>query len=199
MAIEEQRRAEFDGAVRDLYDALTAIDEPDAAIATERFNVIQDGLYRMISVRATLDDARIKDAVADAILNFIEAVKTGRVNREGAPAYLTTIALHEAVNQTRRREVPTELSEMHEVAEEDEQINRLLEAEDGHQIIKKALKDVLEDRLFETFRIVMAWIYLARELGRAPSHREAAKDAGVTHPTIAHHLDIFTSYVRRYL
>lgn len=102
----------------------------------------------------------------------------------------TRNAAHDAIRaRKRRREV--QLDALHERATPDDAVAALIERDASHTAVVVALRSHVEAGDALTIRVITTWLDVADELGRAPSTREVASAAGVSHTTVAQALKRF--------
>ena len=103
-------------------------------------------------------------------------------------AYLVAATRNAAVDalRTRQRQRALTLRALSDVPRfPDDAVAALLDRDATHAAVLAAIKRGIEDRDPSTVRIITIWLDLADELQRAPSTREVAVRAGVSHTTVA--------------
>jgi hypothetical protein len=156
-------------------------------------------LEAMLAVRFRLSAGDASEAASEAMTRFLERCEAGDVDPERAAGLLSVMARNIAVDmlRMRTRETPTEDIEKevdHRASREDE-ISALLDRRADRAAIRDAMASLLALNDLATVRVAKVWLDLADELGRAPTTREVAAAAGVSHSTIQRSLQTFREFV----
>ncbi|MDQ3963626.1 MAG: hypothetical protein M3277_06920 [Actinomycetota bacterium] len=184
---------EFDEAVAILYDAIVG---KRSARESDAYVCVRLSLLRLVSARYHVTQEQVKDAVSDAFLKFIEAVRRGNVRRATAAAYWTRIALNEGANKARERfSLPFKEEIDLTGGEEDEAVCRLLDSRASAEIVADILDILVKEGETRCASTIATWLDLASSLSRPPSDREVAQAAGISHPTVAKDLRLFARYL----
>jgi RNA polymerase sigma factor (sigma-70 family) len=146
-----------------------------------------------------LSDADAADAAQEAVIALLERTldPAGEPVRNPA-AFLTWLTRNRAIDrlrvQTRRSAEPFEAATEH-LGGDDEAIARLFDRAATTQRVESALRVALEHDDAQTVRMVTIWLDQAEATGAAPSSREIAAQAGVSHTTVNQALRRFRSYL----
>jgi DNA-directed RNA polymerase specialized sigma24 family protein len=184
----------FDIAARALLDAATGEDVYDREV----FDQLTTYLERFVLHRFGGSRIEAEEVVASAIASFIGAVRMGRVERQGAPAYLTTIVNRTAIDQRRRgagrHEILTD-----EIPERsaDDDIARWLDERASAELIILAMREALRVSDDQSVEIARQWLDLADRTGAPPSSRELAAHLPLSHATINRALGRFRAHLDR--
>lgn len=193
-----------DGGLRDFdesVDRLVALIDGDAtAVTSALLAQVRAGLASSVRGKVSgLSEADVDDVVGSAIVRFVEAVLTpGRLDRQKpAAAYLTTITYNAAYDVLRRRQRRPEDQSVDSAqeAEGDDPIAQFLRAESSRAVIRAALAAAAEHGDYVVTKVVASWRDLASVLERAPTTREVAEAAKVSHTTVRRALARFQQLV----
>ena len=175
------RRAESPG----FEEAARRIAERSGGIAEEP--LLRPPLLQFVERRfgRSLDGAERHDVVEDALVAFDEAAEKGDVKPATAAAYLLTVARHKAVDALRlKRRREAELSADAPEASHDAGVERLLDRDADHSLIRDALEELEEIGASNDVRVIMVWLDLAARPGGPPDTREVGELAGVSHTQV---------------
>ena len=118
---------------------------------------------------------------------------------ENSWAYLvaaTRNAAIDAVRARQRRRALTLKALSHAPRSADDAVAALLDRDATHSAVLAAMRRAIEAGDASTVRIITEWLNIADQLERAPSTREVAVRAGVSHTTVATALKRFTALLR---
>jgi DNA-directed RNA polymerase specialized sigma24 family protein len=125
------------------------------------------------------ETAEITDA---AVVQFVAALTNGRVDMMRSPAaYLTRMARNLAIDRL-RAVVPAPLDEQDVVA--DDPIPELIDAQAYREALRAAMRRARDAGDHTVTRVILVWRLLHEELGRAPSGREVAVRARLSHTAV---------------
>ena len=131
-------------------------------------------------------------AVDDALVEFLAAVRDGRVRAEGSPGkYLRVIAQRKLSKQRESVRLPDDL------VDQDDAIARLLEADASKRIIEDAMWRARIARRYAVVRVVAAWLDLAERNGERPSSEEVAEKIGSDPAAVRQALGRFRVFLER--
>jgi hypothetical protein len=162
---------------------LAAGDAPDRRALT----IVTDAM-RQYGQRQ-FPDADVDDLVQASLVDLVMS----RAEPPNALAYLLAATRNAGINAQRiqGREAalrPTTDLEDHPASY---RLDRLLEHMATAEELERALRVLVDTDDSLTVRIIVTWLELAEELGRPPSIRELATDAGVSDTLVASALDTF--------
>ena len=181
----------FDEGVDALFQAAAALEEKPQ-YARDAFLAVHSGLARLLASRFyKLTGDEIGDIISEATIKFIRAVRKHQVQRNGAAAYLTTIALHEAHDE-RRRSRPIPLVEDIASSQDEDSQSVITRRLASFQLVSRVVEEMIRQGESACARVVTMWLDQVREFGTEPSNRSVARVTGVSHPTVAKCLRIFT-------
>jgi DNA-directed RNA polymerase specialized sigma24 family protein len=187
---------DFDASVQRLLDSATGADSETSADSRDVL-VVTSSLARLLVARHR-DLRDPDDTASEAVARFVEAAHAGRLETQARPAaYLTRIALNAAVDRLRqegRVDVVAEV-ESDEAASDEEAIVRLLDSEATCQRVSDGISEANQAEDHVVVLVVTHWIDLAQSLSRAPTTREVAALAGLSHFTVAAALRRFRGYL----
>jgi hypothetical protein len=140
------------------------------------------------------------DLAQDLLMRILELAREGRGERIARPgAFLWVMARNAAMDRVRRARHAPRLSDAPtgppDRPSDDDAIARLLDRAASSDAIARALRAAVADDDHLAVRVVAAWLDLADERGEAPTSREVAPRAGVSHTTVNHALARFRAYL----
>jgi DNA-directed RNA polymerase specialized sigma24 family protein len=167
--------------------------------SSEGLAVALSGLEAYLAARFRLSAGDSSEVASEAITRFLEQCLSGGVDPERAAGLVTVMARNIAVDTLRRtgRETPTGNveNEIDSQYSRDDEIAALLDQGADRSAIVEAMEAALAIGDLVTVRVVRAWLDLADQLGRAPTTREVAAEAGVSHSTVVRALHAFRQFV----
>lgn len=177
----------FEAAER-LLRALTDGREP----AADDFVLVTAELRR--NARRVFPDLDADDVVQATMARLLKARQNAQGNEiDNAWAYLLGSTRYAALDEIRVRRRRREMADesVPEMASPDDPVASLLDQAASQQAVIAALSVLVDAGDATTIQIITAWLDLAEELGRAPSTREAAAHARVSHTSVATALRTF--------
>ena len=192
------RLAAFDRAAQELLDAVGA--GRAASVSAEQLQIVLDRLEGTLRRSYGFGEADAADAAQDAILSLLEAAsgERTRADIQNPAAYLTWLARNRAIDRLRgaahRTSAPLEDRPAVPQGEDDDAIAALLDRSATADTVALAMRAALDAGDELAVRVVTAWLDAAEELGDAPSSRQVAVGAGVSHTTVNQALRRFASY-----
>ena len=181
----------FEAAVRAIAEAA----RDGAPVPPDAFARARAILLGFVWTRLASRPDDPEDAVAEALARLVHAARDGSLDfdRPLGP-YLLVVARRVAIDQWRRHGRREELVEAVPDKATDDEIARLLDAEATTVRVRQALRQVIPEDL-TTSLVIRTWLDLAAQHGSAPSSREVADRAGVSHTTVLRALDRFREYL----
>lgn len=188
---EAQTRGETDkvqAAARAVLAALAGSREPspaDLALVTRQLRRHIERLFPGVEA---------EDVIQSTLARFMSRPhQLAEREIENAWGYLLGSTRNAAIDairaRARRREV--EIDSLPEPSAPEDAIGALIDRAASHNVVVAALRAHVRTGDELTTSVVIAWLDLAQELGRAPSTREVAPRAGVSHTTVAQTLKRF--------
>jgi hypothetical protein len=186
--------SEFDRKVARLASLLA----DDAPVSGDLRAVEAELLRRLSSYEPRVDT----EAVAqEAILRLLQLLRSESQERVRHPAaLLLVIARRLALDQLRSARVQrTEPlpGELLEAPGDDDALAALLSRDATAQVVADAMRTAAHRGDYVTVRCVAVWLDLAEQHGAAPTSREVAALASVSHTTVANALARFRRYLDR--
>jgi RNA polymerase sigma factor (sigma-70 family) len=187
MSAGPARHEDFDAAVLALMASLES-GEPleDAQLA-----VLLQGLGRFLGARfSALGREDVVDAVNDALVRFIAAVREGRVDPDRRPAgYLTRIAENAALDRLRQQaRETTDFDDVQERESEEAPLDALLNLLTSQAMVLELMAAARDRGEHELNMLIEAFLNLA-EHGARPTLRELGAALGVSHTEIHRRLE----------
>lgn len=146
-------------------------------------------------------DADPDDVVQAVIVRLL--TRSGRFDAEieNPWGYVVSATRYAALDtiraRRRRRELPLESTG--EGSAPEDHVASLLDRDATHSAVVTALRALIAEGDDMTVPIITTWLDIADELGRAPSTREVAPRAGVSHTRVAQALKRFRATVADHL
>lgn len=186
-------------AARELLEAVRS--GKASAVAPEQLRIVFDRLTRTLMRSYGFAENDAADSAQDAIVSLLELAGPGeRAGQEirNPAAYLTWLARNRAIDRFRRRdfETPEDLERRGDAprGDDDERIAALLDRAASAAAIEDAMRAALDAQDTLAVRVVTVWLDTAQALGKAPSSREVAQRAGVSHTSVNQALRRFRTY-----
>lgn len=186
--------SKFDREVSRLVSLLA----DDAAVSDDLRAVEAELRRRLSSYKPRVDT----EAVAqEAVLRLVERLRSGSRERVRHPgALLLVIARRLALDQLRsawvQRTEPLP-GELLKASADDDAIAALLSRDATAQVVSDAIGTAAQQGDDVVVRCVAVWLDLAERHGAAPTSREIAALASVSHTTVANALARFRRYLGR--
>lgn len=178
---------EFDAAVLALIASL----DNGTVFKDAELGILVQGLGRFLRARfQTLNRDDVVEAVNDAVVRFIAAVREGKVDQRARPAaYLTRIASNAAVDLLRLRS--HEVSDVEAIDEEpadDAALEALVEALSSKALVIQ-LMAIAKDRGEHELNLLIAAYRNLAQPGKTPTLRQLAAELGLSHTEVRRQLD----------
>jgi RNA polymerase sigma factor (sigma-70 family) len=139
-----------------------------------------------------MGEADRADIVSDVITSLLVAVRDGRVDPDKNPgAYLRKAAERRAIDHFRRSAKVDLDHDDPDPLPDDDVVARHLDIEATAQEVEETFARLAARGEHRASQVIARWLVLAEKTGDAPSLREAATEAGVSHDTVARYLDLF--------
>lgn len=190
----------FDDAAGRLLEAVASGDS--SRIAPDDLKAVVDALLRVLRRFYPIGEAEAEDAAHEAVLRLLELASaptqaSPAIRNPGA--YLMWLARNRAIDRLRRRD--REEAESAERAPNrltnDDEIAALLDADATARMTDAAMRGAVEAGDHLVVRVVSSWLDIAEESGHAPSSREVAARAGLSHTSVNQALKRFRLYFPR--
>jgi DNA-directed RNA polymerase specialized sigma24 family protein len=183
---------ELDETARTLVEAMTG---GQGIASAAELEALRGVLLTRLDTRgpaASITDR--EEAVDEALTEFVAAIRAGRVRPEGAPGgYLFVAARRRLLNRLMRSPEAIELPE--DLADGDDAIARLIEADASKSVVEDALRRARLARRYAVVRVVAAWLDLAERNGSPPTSAEVAKVTGTSPAAVRKALSRFREYL----
>ncbi|MGI8684582.1 MAG: sigma-70 family RNA polymerase sigma factor [Acidimicrobiales bacterium] len=142
----------------------------------------------------------LEEVVASALVRFVGAVTGGALDPDrSAAAYLTVVARNSAIDLLRAKKHVERSADwrLASAGAEDETVEALTDAMTAHDVVRPALRKAAAAGEHSVVRVVAEWLDLAAEQGRAPTTREVAAVAGMSHMSVSRALRRFRDLVEQ--
>jgi DNA-directed RNA polymerase specialized sigma24 family protein len=145
-------------------------------------------LHLRLYVARVFPDLDPDDVVQGTLTRLLErSERLASTPVEHAWGYLLGATRNAAIDaiRSRRRQRQVPLDAVAEPASSEDAIAQLIDRDASRSAVVESLRTYVDagDKL--TVRIITVWLDVADELGRAPSTREVAARAGVSHTSVA--------------
>jgi hypothetical protein len=169
-------------ASRLVLDAIAAGEQPDPEASWLVWRAVRLHARRMFP---RLDADEIAQETFSGLLEHPQVVARQPIKMPWA--YIKQAAVNRAVSLYRspgsKRTVELDEAVAHGTSED--WVGRLLDQNASHEAVHAAMRRAIEHQDSTTVPVISVWLDMAEELGKAPSTRQVAERAGVSHTTVA--------------
>lgn len=179
----ERGDSEFDQAARRFVQSAIDDAEPEA----NDLRLLVDGMSRMMAARLRSSGGTAASLAVDAVSEFWAAARRGLVDVDRRPAaYLTVIARNLVIQELARQRSELQLDSEVELGagEEDVRLEAVLDRYEALVTLDQLRSRAIGQGDSVAVRVITAWLDLAEQLPRAPTSRQVAHEAGLSHTTV---------------